>query len=105
MKIVITDGKAEQQLQRLLRMIAVLRDPGVMMTVASVKDELAAGRKDIAAEGYAELELDAIRALWVAPSKGGIWTTSERRMMTHDAEWRALVEHYREDDWHEENTL
>ena len=54
-----------------------------------------------AAEAYAELEPGEVAALWVAPSKGGIWTTDERRRIKSDEEFQAMVHQRREDsDWY-----
>lgn len=47
-------------------------------SITAVKLHLASGDIDAAAEAWAELTRSEERALWVAPSKGGIFTTEER---------------------------
>ena len=105
MKLVITSTKLEQRYRRLLRMVEALRDPVVMMAVAATKEELAAGRLEEAAQAYAEIDAPTLRALWIAPSKGGIWTMTERRLMQQDQQWLALVHHYRGSDWYTDNAI
>jgi len=50
-------------------------------TIAYMKDHLAQNKIDAAREAYKELDVDIQRALWRAPTKGGVFTTKERDMM------------------------
>jgi len=49
-----------------------------MASIAAIKRGLEAEDWDSAAESWAELTRKEERALWLAPSKGGIFTTAER---------------------------
>jgi len=55
-------------------------------SVAAIKDAIATENLEVAIEAWQELEEDDQRALWLATSKGGIFTTEERRIMKSD-EW------------------
>jgi len=50
-------------------------------TIAYMKDHLAQNKIDTAREAYKELDIDVQKALWRAPTKGGVFTTKERDMM------------------------
>jgi len=39
---------------------------------------------ETAAECYAEITNEDKTSLWVAPSKGGVWTTAERKALHSD---------------------
>jgi len=54
--------------------------------IVSIKQYLAAGDWSLAYEAFAELDPDIVKALWVAPTKGGIFTTGERQQMKSN-EW------------------
>jgi hypothetical protein len=54
--------------------------------IVSIKQYLAAGDWGLAYEAFAELDPDVVKALWVAPTKGGIFTTGERQQMKSN-EW------------------
>lgn len=61
-------------------------------SVKRIKEGIAANTSEslsVAAEAWGELSYAAKRALWVAPSKGGVFTTEERRVL-HSAEFSAL---------------
>lgn len=62
----------------LLKHNDVLRDPMVLMIVAQLKESLSVDDYGYAAQVEAELEREHLTALWVAPSKGGVFTTDER---------------------------
>lgn len=64
---------------RLLAHNAAVRESIVM--ISAVKQSLSSGDIDAAAEAWAELTRPEERALWVAPSKGGIFTTEEREII------------------------
>ena len=65
-------------------------------SVRAIKAYLATGDLSMAAEAWAEIGEDGQRALWVAPSKGGPFTTDERNTMKSPdftAALRNLKEH------------
>ena len=72
----ISQQNEQEALQPLLKMADVLREN--FASVAFIKESLSCGDYDAAAEAEAEMERDDLVALWVAPSKGGVWTTEER---------------------------
>ena len=61
-----------------------------LMSIAEVKNAIAQERWDAAAEAYHEISNDDHEAMWIAPSKGGIWTTHERKMI-HSDEFNAAA--------------
>lgn len=85
---------------KLIRQSEVLRL--VLPSILTIKEGIAPdGDKSAAAEAYAELTLPEIEALWIAPTKGGIWTVEERRVIKSDQEFQRLVHEFREArDWH-----
>lgn len=50
-------------------------------SVAFIKQTIAEGSPEAAKEAYAELSEEEQTAIWVAPSKGGIFTTEERKTL------------------------
>lgn len=50
-------------------------------SISFIKEQLKLGEIDAAKEAYAELTEEEQKAIWVAPSKGGIWTTEERKLL------------------------
>ena len=78
----VPDGDAEKE--RLLAHNAALRDN--MPTVMAIMEYLLNDDYSAAYEAWAELSQDEMAALWVAPSKGGIFSTDMRRKMKSD-EW------------------
>ena len=58
-------------------------------SVAYIKTQLAIGNLSAALEAWRELGEDVMRILWRAPSKGGIFTTQERKLLD-----QASVEDY-----------
>jgi len=73
---------SDQEIERLLRHNAVLRD--TMPSVLAVKEYLMNDEYYLAYEALAELEQEEIQALWIAPTKGGIFTPEERGKMKSD---------------------
>lgn len=57
-------------------------------SVHAVKAHILEGDLERAIEAWAELDEDTMRALWVAPTKGGIFTTEERAVMKSN-DWAA----------------
>jgi hypothetical protein len=78
----ISQQNQEEALKPLLNMAEVLREN--FASVAFIKESLMCGDYDAAAEAEAEMERDDLVALWVAPSKGGVWTTEERAKLKSD---------------------
>lgn len=50
-------------------------------SIQAIKDGIGEGRLDVANEAWKELTEEEKRLLWVAPSKGGPFTTEERNIM------------------------
>lgn len=91
-------------IQVLFRMMDTLRDPVILAAVALIKNAFKEGKVDEAAESYAEFTKDEIEALWVAPTKGGVWTVEERKRIKEDREFQEMVQTRREEsDWHIRN--
>ena len=61
-----------------------------LSSIAEVKRAIAEDRWEAAAEAYHEISNDDHECLWIAPSKGGIWTTYERKMI-HSDEFNAAA--------------
>ena len=50
-----------------------------------------------AASYYADMDRDVVTALWRAPSKGGIWTTAERKLMQADGDLAKCIKKMKEE--------
>lgn len=50
-------------------------------SISFIKEQLKLGEIEAAKEAYSELSEDEQKAIWVAPSKGGIFTTEERKLL------------------------
>jgi len=72
----------ERMLEYLMRHNDALRDN--LPSVLCIKESLAIGEWSTAKEAWLELDPDERRALWMAPSKGGVFTTKERAQMKSD---------------------
>jgi hypothetical protein len=57
-------------------------------SIVAVKNGIATNDLESAIEAWGELDEETMRALWVAPTKGGIFTTHERSVMKSN-EWAA----------------
>lgn len=55
-----------------------------MSSIIAIKDSIAAGDYSAAAESWFELSHDVKKYLWVAHSKGGMFTAEERRVIKED---------------------
>jgi deoxycytidylate deaminase len=55
----------------------VIRDN--WLSIVAIKQAISEGEIEYAKECYGELSEDEQKAIWVAPSKGGIFTTEERK--------------------------
>ena len=67
-------------------------------SVAAIKEAIQTGDFSYAAQCLMELSDEAKRALWHAPSKGGIWTTAERKAMQADGEVGRAVSQIKRDE-------
>lgn len=52
-----------------------------MKSIQAIKEGIATGELHVAAEAWFELDDQTKKSLWVAPSKGGPFSTEERRVM------------------------
>jgi len=50
-----------------------------------------------AAGYYADMDRDVVTALWRAPTKGGIWTTAERKLMQADGDLARCIKKMKEE--------
>jgi hypothetical protein len=73
------NNSLEKQYERLLAHMDTVR--ANLPSIMAIKDGIAVGELSGAAEAWFELEQDVQRALWVATTKGGIFTTREREVM------------------------
>jgi deoxycytidylate deaminase len=80
----ISQQKSDQASEYLMKHNEVLRDSTVLMAVAQMKESLASDDYGYVAQVEAELEQEELAALWVAPSKGGVFTTEERTKLRSD---------------------
>lgn len=78
-------GKPAIGVEELLAYINLINEE--FPSIATIKESLATGEYSEAKEAWQELGEDLQKALWRAPSKGGIFTTIERQQMRSD-EWR-----------------
>jgi len=62
--------------ERLIAHNAAVRD--WIDHIVAIKSHLLNNEYELAYEAFAEIDPDAVKALWVAPTKGGIFTTEER---------------------------
>lgn len=81
----ISQQKEDQASEYLMKHNEVLRDSQVLMAVAQMKESLASDDYTYVAQVEAELDREEMVALWVAPSKGGVFTTEERTKLRSDA--------------------
>lgn len=81
----ISQQNQDQASEYLMKHNEALRNPVVLMAVAQIKESLASDDYAYAAQVEAELEPEERTALWVAPSKGGVFTTDERTKLKCDA--------------------
>lgn len=71
-------------LERVLAHNAAVRDN--IESIVAVKAFLLNDEYDAAYESWVEMDADTLKVLWMAPSKGGIWTTNDRNQMRKN-EW------------------
>lgn len=65
-------------------------------SIAEVKRAIAEESWEAAAEAYHEMSNDDHECLWIAPTKGGIWTTHERTMIRSNEFYAAVKVMYEE---------
>lgn len=101
----VTDALIQQSvdeaMERILASVAAARDN--FESIAAVKSqirlfEMSQSPPELALAAEAMLELDQAtkKLLWIAPSKGGIWTTAERAMFKSN-DWNDAIKEMRED--------
>ena len=78
MGLTLTD-RQDVELSRLLAHMSAVREH--WPSIVWCKDALARDDKWAFLEAWQELSHEVQVALWVAPSKGGVWTTAERKQM------------------------
>lgn len=75
----MTVDQLETELRRQIDYMALVRDQ--WDTISYVKEQLAIDEVPLAKEALAELDIDTKMALWKAPTKGGVFTTEERKIL------------------------
>ena len=73
------ENTVAKQLERLMAHNEVLRDN--LLSVMTIKDGIHNKEYSTAYEAWGELTEEEQRALWVAVTKGGVFTTEERKIM------------------------
>lgn len=61
------------------------------VSIAYIKGYMAKGDWAAAAEAYAEIPMEHRELLNIAPSKGGMWTTDERKLLRPDGEVQRIL--------------
>lgn len=89
----ISQQREDQASEYLMKHNEVLRDSMVLMAVAQMKESLASNDYAYVAQVEAELEREQMAALWIAPSKGGVFTTEERTKLKSDEMNQARKDH------------
>lgn len=87
----ITQQKELEQVSRLKAHNEAVRDN--LPSILAIKESLSHNDYSSAYEAWRELGRDVQGALWIAPTKGGIFTTSEREQM-HSDDWNAAKNDY-----------
>ena len=83
----IAHGSAKDSIDPIMRHNVALA--ANLQSVLYIKDNIAKGDMLAVAEGWNELDNDTKEALWVAPSKGGVFTTEERQLLKSDEFYNA----------------
>ena len=76
------EADLEIEISRLRRLLDATRENWT--NVDAIKRGIASETLDVAAEAWFELEKDTMHDLWVATTKGGVFTTAERSVMQTD---------------------
>jgi hypothetical protein len=78
----ITEQKESESVEWLMNHNKAVRDN--LQSILYVKEGIENEDLLMVAEGWEELENSVKEALWVAPSKGGVFTTKERAVLKSD---------------------
>ena len=78
------------QIGRLMAMTAVLQDRVNLLQVVFIKNAIFDGFPEDARELFAQFSEAEQKALWVDPTKGGIFTTHERKVLRPSTAANAL---------------
>ena len=84
MELALEQQKELAGIGRLIQHNNAVRDH--LPSIMCIKESIALQDWSTAYEAFAELDPETVQALWVAPTKGGIFTTSERQAMKSN-EW------------------
>jgi hypothetical protein len=77
--VAIKDALDPSQMDRLLAQSKLIRDePWVLQSIMSIKDGIFNDDPMAVREAWAELTEEQQNTLWLAPTYGGLFTTSER---------------------------
>jgi len=79
-------GRPKISVDELLQYNGLVREE--FASIAAIKSALASNEYSVAKEACMEVDQDAMRTLWKAPTKGGVFTTKERDQMKSN-EWSA----------------
>jgi len=83
----IAHGSAKDVVDPIMRHNKALAEN--LSSVIYIKENIAKGDMLAVAEGWDELDNDTKEALWLAPTKGGIFTTAERTFLKSDEFYNA----------------
>jgi len=83
----IAHGSAKDSVDPIMRHNAALANN--LQSVTYIKENIAKGDMLAVAEGWNELDNDTKEALWLAPTKGGVFTTEERQLLKSDEFYNA----------------
>lgn len=83
----IAHGSAKDSIDPIMRHNKVLAEN--LESVSYIKEGIAQDDLLAVAEAWGELDNDVKEALWLAPSKGGIFTTEERQLLKSDEFYNA----------------
>ncbi len=83
----IAHGSAQDSVDPIIRHNKALAEN--LSSVSYIKENIEKGDMLAVAEGWMELEDDTKEALWLAPTKGGIFTTAERAFLKSDEFYNA----------------
>ena len=72
---------SEGQVEAVLKMMEVLREPDNLLQLHEIKLAVLDARYEEARCYWDEFSEDEQHALWVAPSYGGVFTTHERKVL------------------------
>lgn len=86
----IAHGSAQDSVDPIVRHNKALAEN--LSSVSYIKENIKKGDTLAVAEGWDELSNDTKEALWLAPTKGGIFTTAERAFLKSDEFYNARKE-------------